>query len=68
MYILLGILLAVVGVVMMAAPRFVYEITQSWKNDGGAEPSDMYIWHTRLGGIVFFIGGIVGTVILIFHM
>ena len=39
MYVILGILVAVVGGVMLVNPRGFYEVTQSWKTDGG-EPSD----------------------------
>lgn len=66
MYILLGILLTIVGIVMIVNPQFVYEITQSWKNSGNSEPSEMYICLTRLGGGVLIIVGIVCTGILIF--
>ncbi len=66
MYILTGVLLTVVGIVMIVNPRFVYEITQNWKNIGNSEPSEMYIWHTRFGGVIFVIVGIVCTVFLVF--
>lgn len=66
MYILLSILLTIVGIVMIVNPQLVYEITQNWKNSGNSEPSEMYIWHTRLGGCVFVIVGIVCTGILVF--
>ena len=66
MYIILGILLCIVGVVMIANPRLFYDIVESWKNSGNAEPSDLYIFNTRLGGVVFFLVGIAGTVILLF--
>lgn len=66
LYILLSILLTIVGIVMIFNPQLVYEITQSWKNSGNSEPSEMYIWHTRLGGGVFVIVGVVCTGILVF--
>lgn len=66
MYIVMGLLLIVVGIVMIVSPQLVYELTQSWKNNGNAEPSSMYIWNTRLGGVIFTIVGTVCTVILLF--
>lgn len=66
MYILLSILLTIIGIVMIVNPLLVYEITQNWKNNGNSEPSEMYIWHTRLGGGVFVIVGIICAGILIF--
>lgn len=64
MYILLGIILALVGVVMILSPRTFYMLTESWKNGSETEPSDAYILHTRIGGVVFLLIGIAGTVIL----
>lgn len=64
MYVILGIIVAVVGIIMLVNPRGVYEVTQSWKTNGG-EPSDAYLLHTRIGGGVFLLVGVVCTAVLL---
>ena len=66
LYIILGILVAVIGVVMLVNPKLIYDITESWKSDGATEPSKRFILETRLGGVLFLLVGIGGTVILLF--
>lgn len=65
MYIFLAVIIAVVGVIMIVKPKFIYEITESWKNNSGGEPSEAYILWTRLSGIVCLLIGIVGAVALL---
>lgn len=65
MYVILGIIVAIIGIFMLANPRGFYEVTQSWKTNGG-EPSDAYLLHTRIGGAVFLLVGVVCTAILVF--
>ena len=64
MYVILGIIVAVVGIIMLVNPRGVYEVTQSWKTNGG-EPSDAYLLHTRISGAVFLLVGVVCTALLL---
>lgn len=65
MYVILGIIVAIVGIVMLVNPHGFYEVTQSWKSNGG-EPSDAYLLHTRIGGVIFLLVGVVCTAILVF--
>lgn len=65
MYILLAVIIAVVGVVMIVKPKLIYEITESWKNNSGSEPSEAYLLWTRLSGIVCLLVGVVGVVALL---
>ena len=60
MYILLGIVLILWGLVMLCVPNFVYELTESWKSNRSAEPSDFYRFSTRFGGVMFILVGIGG--------
>lgn len=50
---------------MIVKPKFIYEITESWKNNSGGEPSEAYILWTRLSGIVCLLIGIVVAVALL---
>lgn len=57
--VILGVIIeTIIGIVMVVNPRFVYEITQEWKNDGYSEPSKGYILWIRFGGIMFMVVGI----------
>ena len=61
---LLGLVLIGIGAVMLAKPQFVYELTESWKHDGGVyEPSRLYVWSTRFGGVMFILAGIGGVIV-----
>ncbi len=65
MYIFLGIILVIVGVVMLISPKTFYQITENWKNNSEIEPSKLYIISTRFGGCAFLIVGLAGIIILI---
>ena len=60
MYILLGIVLIFWGLVMLCFPDLVYELTESWKSHRSAEPSDIYRFSTRFGGVMCILVGIGG--------
>lgn len=51
----------VVGAVMTFGPSIWWGLTQAWKNDSATEPSDLYLWITRIGGILFLILGVIGA-------
>ena len=60
MYILLGIVLIFWGLAMLFFPDLIYELTESWKSHRSAEPSDLYLFGTRIGGVMFILVGIGG--------
>ena len=63
-YFFAGLALIGLGVVMLVNPKFVYEVHETWKHNGDAgEPSNLYLWHTRIGGIVFILAGICGLIV-----
>ena len=66
MYIVLGIVLAIVGIIMLVNPKLFYDITEGWKNNSSAEPSELFIFSTRFGGVMFLVVGIGVTVALLF--
>ncbi|HWO76017.1 MAG TPA: DUF6199 family natural product biosynthesis protein [Bacillus sp. (in: firmicutes)] len=53
-----GIVLIMNGLIMLIYPSIVWIISESWKSNN-AEPSILYIWSTRFGGIISIIFGIV---------
>jgi hypothetical protein len=58
--IILAILLTLFGILMFVRPSAIWLMTESWKSNDEAEPSDMYIWSTRFGGIMCFLAGLAG--------
>lgn len=58
MYLIIGILFLILGVVLFLKPRLFYDITESWKNNATGDPSDLYIISTRFGGVVVAIVGV----------
>lgn len=64
MYIILSVILAVIGIVMVWKPKSIYDLTESWKSSTGGEPSDLYLFSTRMGGVLCLLAGIIGIVVL----
>ena len=63
-FFIVGLALIGIGVTMLIKPQFVYELTESWKHDGGVyEPSRLYVWSTRFGGVMFTLAGIGGVIV-----
>ena len=63
MYLLLGIIFIVIGLVMLINPDLFYEITEGWKNRSvNTYPSELYVKSTRIGGGFFVIVGIAAVV------
>lgn len=54
-----AIMLLIAGFFLAFAPKLVYAITQSWKNNCVSEPSHYYIVFTRVQGVILVIVGIV---------
>lgn len=63
MYLVLGVIFLILGFIMIFAPKVFYDITQGWKNSSDAEPSHIFIFSTRFGGIMFIIVGIAALII-----
>ena len=63
LYLIAGVLLAALGITMLVNPRFFFELTESWKYDGGAEPSNLFLFSTRFGGVMCTLAGICGIIV-----
>ncbi|MEH7347389.1 DUF6199 family natural product biosynthesis protein [Gottfriedia acidiceleris] len=61
--IFLGILLLIIGLLMLISPNSFYLITESWKSDYNTEPSSLYVWSTRFGGIMLTLAGTGGIIV-----
>jgi len=62
MLVLGAIFLLIVGPLMLCFPDAVYELTESWKSDSPSEPSKLYRWNTRIGGIACTLVGLFGLI------
>lgn len=58
MFIIGVLFVIIVGILMVAKPQLVFEITEAWKSNGSAEPTKAYIFSIRFGGIMFLLVGI----------
>lgn len=61
LYFIAGLALIAAGIAMLIKPRLVFELTESWKHDGGTEPSELWILSTRIGGVMCVLAGIGGV-------
>ncbi len=63
LYSITGIILIAIGITMLAKPRLVFELVENWKCGGVCEPSKLYLWSTRFGGVMFTLAGICGLLV-----
>ena len=63
MFLLIGLLFAALGVLLLKRPGILFEITEGWKYDGPAEPSDLFLYSARFGGVMLLIVGFVGIIV-----
>ncbi|MDD3428436.1 MAG: hypothetical protein PHG02_00335 [Oscillospiraceae bacterium] len=63
MLVVWSLLVLTLGVFMVITPQTVYAFTQSWKNSTAAEPSDLYLLSTRIGGGFCCLAGAAGIVV-----
>lgn len=63
-----GIVLALIGVLLIAAPRTVWNLTERWKHMGATDTSEAsaaYVWIVRiLGAVAVVIGVLVACGVL----
>ncbi|WP_226669659.1 DUF6199 family natural product biosynthesis protein [Metabacillus litoralis] len=59
----IGIILTIIGVTMIVKPSIFWVLTESWKSNDRTEPSNLYKWSTRFGGIMMTIAGIGGIIV-----
>jgi hypothetical protein len=61
--ILMIIFLILVGLMMIFKTSLTWEITERWTSRDGSEPSDLYIWNTRFGGLMCTFVGLAGLLV-----
>ncbi|OMF18853.1 hypothetical protein BK133_30320 [Paenibacillus sp. FSL H8-0548] len=59
MFVFGGILFIFIGISMMLNPKFFWELNDQWKSKDGTEPSDLYIFNKRIGGIICTVVGVI---------
>jgi hypothetical protein len=64
--ILLAIFVTLMGLLMIIRPHLIWAITESWKSNDATEPSDLYVWSTRCGGILCTLAGFGGIFTYLF--
>lgn len=57
MMIIIGILITLIGILNTIFPRFFWTLRDGWRYKD-AEPSDMALLMSRLGGILTILGGL----------
>ena len=66
MYIVFSVVLVILGTVMTLKPKLFFEMTECWKSSADSEPSSLYLFSTRFGGIMCLLIGLSGIVVLLF--
>lgn len=61
--ILMSLFLVLAGLLMAFNPSLFWMITERWTSSDGTEPSELYKWNTRFGGIICMIVGVGGILI-----
>lgn len=66
MYFILSIILIAVGIIMLIRPKIFFELTENWKSETSSEPSKLYLFGTRFGGIMCILAGVGELIVLVF--
>jgi hypothetical protein len=61
--IFMSIFLILVGLLMILKTRLIWEITERWTSRDGTDPSSLYIWNTRFGGVMCTLVGLAGLLV-----
>lgn len=54
----MGLFLMIAGLLMVFKTGLFWKITERWTSNDGTEPSGLYIWNSRFGGIICTLVGI----------
>jgi len=57
-----GILLLGVGQIMLWKPWLFFDLMERWKSRGAEDPSKLYLFSTRFGGVMMSLAGLGGTI------
>lgn len=58
--IFMSFFLILAGLLMLFKTELLWKLTEKWTSSDATEPSDLYLWNTRFGGIACFSIGVVG--------
>ncbi len=64
--IFLAIFLLAAGILILWKPTFIWNITERWKSQGAEEPSSLYLWSIRFGGILCVLIGLASALVYLF--
>lgn len=48
---------------MIVKPALIWHIAERWKSADAIEPSDLYLFSTRFGGIMVTLLGVIGILV-----
>ncbi len=66
MYIIIGLLAVIFGIIFIIRPETEYELFQWWKSDG--EPSDFYLKLTKIGAYASVVIGAALIIVQLFFI
>lgn len=61
--VLLFVLFVGLGLLMIVKPALIWHIAERWKSADAIEPSDLYLFSTRFGGIMVTLLGVIGILV-----
>lgn len=64
MILTIAIIFSLVGLLMLIAPSVLWIITEKWKSSDATEPSSLYTFSTRIGGVVSLVIAAYATYVL----
>ncbi len=63
---LLAIFLIAAGMLMLWKPAIVWNISEPWKSQNASEPSSLYLWSVRFGGLLCALIGLASALAYFF--
>lgn len=67
MFVVIGIVVIIIGLVSVISPKSVFIISESWKFEEKTEPSDTYIYNVKFGGYITIVVGVIFIIMQFFQ-
>ena len=58
-----GIIFIMIGAFMFFKPHSIWKLTEQWKSYSADEPSDLYLFSAKFGGVLFAVIGIAAIIV-----
>ena len=62
-FLVYGIVFLLCGAALLLKPKLLFDLTESWKSYRSDEPSQLYLFSTRFGGVILSVIGVASLIV-----